>query len=164
MKQPLQSFFEILGGHGAFRGVGYSLFAKVIEGEGTGRGEAAAPGLIQDHPHQLQRNLGLGFRLLHGDTRLSSSEHWPLYGTRLNTSHLILCVSRESYFSFPDSRSEQSEAPPDSRSHGRSEPFTLILYDTGGVRRYGKLGFVLVTKRVRSLPGTSDREGVRGEG
>jgi hypothetical protein len=36
----------------------------VVEGEGPGRGEAAAPGLIQDKPHQLQSDLRVRLMLL----------------------------------------------------------------------------------------------------
>jgi hypothetical protein len=56
--------FEVGGGDRPFGGVGYILFAEVIEGESSGRGETAVPGLLQDQPHQLQRHLRIHLTLL----------------------------------------------------------------------------------------------------
>jgi hypothetical protein len=56
--------FEVGSGDRPLGGVGYGLFAEVIEGESPGRGETAAPGLLQDQAHQLQRHLRVRLALL----------------------------------------------------------------------------------------------------
>ena len=64
LEKLLELVFEVVGGDSPVGGVGDGLFAEVVEGEGTGRGEAAAPGLIQDEPHQLQRYFRVRLALL----------------------------------------------------------------------------------------------------
>jgi hypothetical protein len=66
LKQFLKLVFEVGGGDRPFGRVGDGLFAEVVEGKGPGRGEAAAPGLVQDKPHQLQCYLRVGLALLQG--------------------------------------------------------------------------------------------------
>lgn len=68
MQKLLEIIFEVLGSNRALRVVGNGLLAEVIEGEGTRRREAAATGLLQDEPHQLQSDLGLALAQLHLDT------------------------------------------------------------------------------------------------
>ena len=57
LEELLEVLFKVVGSYGAFGIVGDGLFAQVVEGEGSGWREAAVSGLIQDDPHQLQRNL-----------------------------------------------------------------------------------------------------------
>jgi hypothetical protein len=74
LEQFLELVFEVGGGGRSFGRVGDGLFAEVVEGEGAGRGEAAAPGLVQDKPHQLQCYLRVGLALLQ-----STSLQAPVY-------------------------------------------------------------------------------------
>ena len=64
LEELLELLFEVVRSNRAFGTVGDGLFAEVIEGEGPGRGEATAPGLIQDEPHQLERHLRIRLALL----------------------------------------------------------------------------------------------------
>jgi hypothetical protein len=64
LEKLFELVFEIRSGDRPFGGVGDGLFAEVVEREGSGRGEATAPGLVQDEPHQLQRHLRVGLTLL----------------------------------------------------------------------------------------------------
>ena len=64
LEKLLELVFEVVGGDSPVGGVGDGLFAEVVEGEAAGRGEAAAPGLIQDEPHQLQRYFRFRLALL----------------------------------------------------------------------------------------------------
>lgn len=66
MEKLFELIFEVISGSCSFGCIGDGLFAQVVEGEGTGWGEATAPGLIQDQPHQIQRHLRVRLALLQG--------------------------------------------------------------------------------------------------
>src|SRR5215216_152504 len=65
LEELLEVVLEVFGGDRAVGGVGDGLLAEVVEGEGAGRGEPAAAGMLQDQPHQFQGDFGLALALLH---------------------------------------------------------------------------------------------------
>jgi hypothetical protein len=79
LQELLEVVLKVLGGHRTLGGVGDGLLAEVVEGEGAGRGEPAAAGLLQDEAHQLQGDLGLALALLHTRDRLSEGLSRALY-------------------------------------------------------------------------------------
>lgn len=70
LEELFEFAFEVFRRDRAFGGVRHGLFAKMVKREGPGRGEAAAPGLLHDEPHEFEGYLGLALRvvplLLHG--------------------------------------------------------------------------------------------------
>ena len=80
MEELFEAVFEVVGGDRSFGGVGYGFLAEVVEGEGPGRGEAAAPGLIQDETHQIQGDFGLALvrfaRKVHGEYYTDGRERY----------------------------------------------------------------------------------------
>ena len=71
LEEFLEVVLEVLGGDRALGGVGDGILAEMVEGEGAGRGEPTAAGMLQDEPHQLQGDLCFALALLHTDDRLS---------------------------------------------------------------------------------------------
>jgi hypothetical protein len=79
LEKLLELVFEVSGGDRSFGGVGDGLLAEVVEGEGSGRGESPAPGLIQNEPHQLQRHLRVGLALFQGASLRSAAISFQLF-------------------------------------------------------------------------------------
>lgn len=69
-----EPLFEVFGTYGTARLVGDGLATQVVESEGSSGRETTAPGLIQNKPHQLQRDLRIGsVRPLFHATSISGS-------------------------------------------------------------------------------------------